>query len=265
MDRFGWVAWAHQLVVGARGFEAALLVVHCTTVTDSNAPEVDSASPLGVETLEKLRVVLLECELVLISVADEVDLNIEECLAGLTAIRGLVGHTWGAASLLLQNAALQSSWSAGPSRPRAIYARHAAAVKAGASRRAPAQSVIGRIEAELERLPHVDLSQNFSGYRPECTGFVAKTGKRCTNTALYLGAGSFAQHCYSHSAPTERERFRDHQDRQNQALEESWLERHELLRAIGRSIIDDWFQGRRLQPPWLVELADVALSDQRDP
>lgn len=81
----------------------------------------------------------------------------------------------------------------------------------------PAQSLIGRLEAELERLPHVDLSQNFSGYRPECTGFVAKTGKRCTNTALYLGAGSFAQHCYSHSAPTERERFRDHQDRQNQA------------------------------------------------
>lgn len=95
MDRFGWVALAHQLVIGARGFESALLVVHCSTVTDSNAPEVDSASPLGVETLEKLRVVLLECELVLISVADEIDLNFEECLAGLTAVRGLVGHTWG--------------------------------------------------------------------------------------------------------------------------------------------------------------------------
>lgn len=145
-------------------------------MTDTNAPEVDSASPLGVETLEKLRVALLECELALIAVADEIDLNFEECLAGLTAVRGLVGHAWGAASLLLQNAALESSWSAGPSRPRAIYARHAAAVKTGASRRIPAPSLVGKVDAELERLPHVDLSENFCGYRPECTGFVDRAG-----------------------------------------------------------------------------------------
>jgi hypothetical protein len=234
-------------------------------VTDFNAPEVDSASPLGVETLEKVRVALLECELVLISVAGEIDLNVEECLAGLASARGLVGHAWGAASLLLQNAALESSWSAGRPRPRAIYARHAAAVEAGASSRAPAPSLVDRVEAELERLPHVDLSQNLSGRRPECTGFVAKTGKRCTNSAIYLGAGSFGQLCYSHSAPSERQRFRDHQDRQNESLEESWLERNELLRAIGRSIIDDWIHGRILQPPWLIELADAALSDRRNP
>lgn len=226
-------------------------------MTESNyAPEVDSASPLGLQILEELRVLLLECQLVLISLADEVDLNFEECLGGLTAVRELIAQASGAASLLSQNAALDSSWSTGPSRPKAIYARHTAAVNAGAPRLTPTTSLIGTVEARLERLPHSDLSQNYSGSRPGCTGFVAKTGKRCTNTAIYLGAGSFAQHCYSHSTPGERQRYRDHQDRQNQALEDSWLERGELLRLIGRNIIDDWVQNRGQQPPWLIELAE---------
>lgn len=226
-------------------------------MTESNyAPEVDSASPLGLQILVELRVLLLECQLVLISLADEVDLNFEECLGGLTAVRELVAQASGAASLLSQNAALDSSWSTGPSRPKAIYARHTAAVNAGASRLTPNTSLIGTVEARLERLPHSDLSQNYSGSRPGCTGFVAKTGKRCTNTAIYLGAGSFAQHCYSHCTPGERQRYRDHQDRQNQALEDSWLEREELLRLIGRNIIDDWVQNRGQQPAWLIELAE---------
>ena len=226
-------------------------------MTESNyAPEVDSASPLGLQILEELRVLLLECQLVLISLADEVDLNFEECLGGLTAVRELVAQASGAASLLSQNAALDSSWSTGPSRPKAIYARHTAAVNAGALRLTPTTSLIGTVEARLERLPHSDLSQNYSGSRPVCTGFVAKTGKRCTNTAIYFGAGSFAQHCYSHSTPGERHRYRDHQDRQNQALEDSWLEQEELLRLIGRNIIDDWVQNRGQQPPWLIELAE---------
>lgn len=226
-------------------------------MTESNyAPEVDSASPLGLQILEELRVLLLECQLVLISLADEVDLNFEECLGGLTAVRELIAQASGAASLLSQNAALDSSWSTGPSRPKAIYARHTAAVNAGAPRLTPTTSLIGTVEARLERLPHSDLSQNYSGSRPVCTGFVAKTGKRCTNTAIYLGAGSFAQHCYSHCTPSERQRYRDHQDRQNQALEDSWLERGELLRLIGRNIIDDWVQNRGQQPPWLIELAE---------
>ncbi len=161
-------------------------------MTESNyAPEVDSASPLGLQILEELRVLLLECQLVVISLADEVDLNFEDCLGGLTAVRELVAQASGAASLMSQNAALDSSWSTGPSRPKAIYARHTAAVNAGASRLTPNTSLIGTVEARLERLPHSDLSQNYSGSRPGCTGFVAKTGKRCTNTAIYLGAGSF--------------------------------------------------------------------------
>lgn len=226
-------------------------------MTESNyAPEVDSASPLGLQILVELRVLLLECQLVLISLADEVDLNFEECLGGLTAVRELVAQASGAASLLSQNAALDSSWSTGPSRPKAIYARHTAAVNAGASRLTPNTSLIGTVEARLERLPHSDLSQNYSGSRPGCTGFVAKTGKRCTNTAIYLGAGSFAQHCYSHCTPGERQRYRDHQDRQNQALEDSWLEREELLRLVGRNIIDDWVQNRGQQPAWLIGLAE---------
>ncbi|MCV7152609.1 hypothetical protein [Mycolicibacterium pyrenivorans] len=226
-------------------------------MTESNyAPEVDSASPLGLQILEELRVLLLECQLVVISLADEVDLNFEDCLGGLTAVRELVAQASGAASLMSQNAALDSSWSTGPSRPKAIYARHTAAVNAGASRLTPNTSLIGTVEARLERLPHSDLSQNYSGSRPGCTGFVAKTGKRCTNTAIYLGAGSFAQHCYSHCTPGERQRYRDHQDRQNQALEDSWLEREELLRLVGRNIIDDWVQNRGQQPPWLIELAE---------
>lgn len=225
-------------------------------MTDSdNAPEVDSASPIGLQILEELRILLLECQLVLGALRDEVDLNFEECLAGLTAVRELVRHASGAASLLAQNAALDSSWSSGPSRPKAIYARHTAAVNAGALRLTSAPSLTGTVEARLDRLPHSDLSQNFSGTRPACTGFVAKTGKRCTNTSIYLGSGSFAQHCYSHSAPGERQRYRDHQDRQNLALEESWLERQELLHRVGRNIIDEWVENRRQQPRWLVELA----------
>ncbi|BBX16561.1 hypothetical protein [Mycolicibacterium duvalii] len=227
-------------------------------MTESNdRPDDDSASPLGLQILEELRIHLLQCQLVLISLADEVDLNFEECIAGLTAVRDLVGHASGAASLLSQNAALDSSWSIGPSRPKAIYARHTAAVNAGASRLTPTSSLIDTVEARLERLPHSDLSQNYSGSRPVCTGYVAKTGKRCTNTAIYLGAGSFAQHCYSHCTPGERQRYREHQDRQNQALEESWLQRQELLQCIGRNIIDEWVQNRTQPPPWLIELVDM--------
>jgi len=226
-------------------------------VTDScGSRRVDSASPLGLQMLEELRILLLECQLVVVALADEVDLNFEDCHAGLTAVRELAEHAWGAASLLSQNAALESSWSNWPSRPKAIYVRHAAAVKAGATRRIPLPSLVGVLEAKLEPLWDPDLSQNYSGARPACTGFVAGTRKLCTNSTFYLGAGSFAQHCYSHGTPDERQRYRDHQELQKQIAEESWWAGQELLQRIGRIIIDEWVQKRKHLPPWFGELLE---------
>ena len=226
-------------------------------MTDSRTwRRVDSASPLGVQMLEELRIHLLECQLVVVALADEVDLNFEDFHAGLNAVRELAEHAWGAASLLSQNAVLETPWSCGPSRPKAIYLRHAAAVSAGATRRIPLPSLVGVVEARVEPLWDADLSHNFSGARPACTGFVAGTGKLCTNSAIYLGAETFAKHCYSHATPDERRRHRDHRELQNQAEEESWREGQELMHRIGRIIIDDWAQKRRHLPTWFGELLE---------
>ena len=206
--------------------------------------------------LEELRILLLECQLVVVALADEVDLNFEDCHAGLTAVRELAEHAWGAASLLSQNAALETSWSNGPSRPKAIYLRHAAAVSAGATRRIPLPSLVGVVEGRLDTLWDADLSHNFRGARPACTGFVAGTGKLCTNSAIYVGAGTFAQHCYSHGTPDKRQRHRDHRERQTEAAEESWKKGQEQMQRIGRIIIDDWAQKRKYLPTWFGEMLE---------
>lgn len=125
----------------------------------------------------------------------------------------------------------------GPSRPMAVFARHAAAAKAGASRVAPIPGHTDMVEARLDRRPQSDLSQDYLGSRPRCAGIVAKSGIPCTSAAIYLGSGTFAQHCYSHGTPGERDRYREHQEGQNKVLEESWAQREKQWVNLGRDLV----------------------------
>jgi hypothetical protein len=258
LDRFGWVAWARHSVMVARVAKSALLVVHSLSVVDSGfAPMTDSASLVGLEALDELRIRLLACQLALEAIEDEVDLNFDETFAGLASLQQLARQAFGAVSILSQGAVLDASWSTGPSRPKAVFARHSAAVQEGASRVTPEPSLIEIIEERLRELPPSDISQKYRGPRPRCTAVVAKNDQPCTNTAIYLGAGSCAEHCYSHCTPAERDAYRQHHEGQNFALEEAGVQRSELLRRLGRVIIEDWHQGRELERPWLNVLAEV--------
>ena len=99
LDRFGWVAWARHSVMVARVAKSALLVVHSLSVVDSGfAPMTDSASLVGLEALDELRIRLLACQLALEAIEDEVDLNFDETFAGLASHLPLWGVSSGASS-----------------------------------------------------------------------------------------------------------------------------------------------------------------------
>lgn len=214
------------------------------------------ASPLALALLDELRVCLLECQLVLEVLVDEADLNLDELSAELFSVAQPARLAYGAASLLEQGAELNESWSAGPSRPKAIFARHSAAARAGALRVSPTERMIDRVERQLRQSPRPDAHQLGGGPRPRCTSITARTNEPCDNPAIYLGSGSFAAHCYSHSTRTEREQYRHHQEALSRAIEDAWAERRNLMRLAGGAVAADWLQRRDAGRPWLSVLAE---------
>lgn len=234
-----------------------------TSSTFSNVDEsdlvlmADSTSPVGLEVLDELRIRVLELQLVLVAVQYEVDLNFDEIFACLHPLQQLSKQAFGAASILSQEAALDASWSTGPSRPKAVFARHSAAVRDGASRVIPKTSLIDTVEDRLRQPPVSDFSHEYRGPKPRCTAIVASTGKPCRGTAIYLGSGSFAEHCNPHWTQAEKDAYQQHFEEQHIALAEAEAQRDELLRNFGRSIIDDWLQHRESGSPWLAALADL--------
>ena len=76
------------------------------------------------------------------------------------------------------------------------------------------------------------------------------TGTQCRRSAIYLGAGSFGQHCYPHATPAERDAYATHQQDVADRQEESRQSKIELRRTIGQWLGAGWVQRRQDAPRW---------------
>jgi hypothetical protein len=219
---------------------------------------VDAVTPLGLDILDELCVALTECLLAAQGAQDQIGLNLEELLEALSAVQRPAWSAYRAASLLHQGAALDRSWSPHLSRPKAIFARHQAAVRQGARPIAPRDPSPARLHDTIGADACLDRTQDISDVRPRCAAHVAKTADRCKNSAIYLGSAVFAQHCYAHLTATERRLFRRHQSdvaRQQHALAEQMNER--LSRATDL-VFAEWLERRASSSRWVDD--DVCVT-----
>lgn len=132
---------------------------------DEPAYDVEWASAQGLTLLDELRVSIVECLLVVESLPGNVDLNLDDLSADLLAVQRSAREACKAASLLNQRAALETAWTANLSRPKAVLARHSAAVRNGAPRTPPVASENERIENLLWKTPPNDLRDEAKGLR----------------------------------------------------------------------------------------------------
>ncbi|OHT78137.1 hypothetical protein BKG69_15945 [Mycobacteroides chelonae] len=224
--------------------------------TDPNlAPE--SVSALALDVLDELRMRMLECLLVLQALPEEAGLNFDEIENDIHTVQRGMRNAYGAASLVHQGAALGERWGSGLSRPKAIFARHNAAVREGARHVKPLRALSDRIERHLWQLPAVDATQNMVGTRPKCSGFVRATGDSCASSAIYLGSGMFGAHCYSHASPAERDRYRAHHEEISLRQSDSREELVELQRSIGHEITAHWIDQREQRVRWVEQVTSV--------
>jgi hypothetical protein len=171
---------------------SALLVVHSGMVDTLATPHpLDTATPLGLDILDELCTVLLECLMVAEAVQFEVSLNLDELLNALTAIQQPARSAYRAASLLHQGAALDESWSTTRSRPKAVFARHRAAVRGGARPSRSLEPTASRFNDALNANNTIDDARNIAGTGPQCIGPATTPTKDCANVAAYLGSGDF--------------------------------------------------------------------------
>ena len=169
----------------------------------SNGPEPDSASERGLILLNAMCRALLDCQLALEALSGEVDMNFDELLNALVMAQIEAGRAYKAADLLFRVAALGERWGHLPSRPKAVIARHSAAVKAGAVRVIPRQSQADEL---IDNMNH-DAPP---GERPRCAAALEGLAQQCGNRAIYLGGGQWAPNCYVHSPTAERRRYKQH-------------------------------------------------------
>lgn len=216
----------------------------CVVVPEPNSYDMEYVSPRALEVLDELRIRVMECLLVLQALPAEADLNLDELEEDLHVARLQCGQAYEAASLVHQAAALDERWGESWSRPKAVFARHNAAVRQGARRVRPMRARGDELEWRLWQLPAPDRVQNFGGARPQCSGVVRSTGNDCRSTAVYLGAGTFGAHCYSHATPGEREKYRDVQDAADAQEAMSFAELVETQQTEGRAITAEWIEQR---------------------
>lgn len=240
---------------------SALLVVHCCIVFETDptlAPE--SVSSFALEVLDELRMRMLECLLVLQALPEEADLNFDEIENDIHTVQRGARNAYEAASLVHQGAALGERWGANVSRPKAIFARHNAAVRGGARQIKPMRALSDRVERHLWQLPAVDATQNVTGARPKCSGMVRSTGDPCASSAIYLGSGMFGAHCYSHASVAERDRYRVHHEEVAARQCDSREELLEHQRSIGHKITAHWIAQRGQRMRWVEQMSPTAGS-----
>ena len=215
---------------------------------------VESVSSLALEVIDELRMKMLECMLVLQTLPDEADLNFADLASDILMAHRSTHEAYQAASIVHQGAELDERWGHGLSRPKAIFARHNAAVRQGAEKVNPAPALCDQLERHLYQLPRSDRTQDVRGARPNCSGLVRTTGEDCANTAIYLGAGMFGAHCYSHASPAERDQYRAH----HQSVEAHRTRSHDDLRsiqrAVGEKIAAHWISNRPQRIEWVDQI-----------
>lgn len=222
--------------------------------SDSDFDPDETVSVLALDVMDELRMKMLECLLVLQTLQDEADLNFADLANDvLAAHRGTV-EAYQAASLVHQGAELDERWGNAPSRPKAIFARHNAAVRRGAQKVAPMPALCDRLERHLYQLPRADRTQTVAGQRPKCSAVVKATGEDCTNSAIYLGSGMFGAHCYSHATLTEREQYRVHHERNDAVQARSLTDMRNLQRAVGEKIAAHWISTREQRARWVDDI-----------
>lgn len=233
--------------------KSALLVVHCWIVfeTDSDFDPAETVSSLALEVIDKLRLKMLECLLVLQTLSDEADLNLTELANDILAAHRGTQEAYQAASIVYQGGELDERWGNGLSRPKAIFARHNAAVRQGATKVTPLPALCDRLERHLYQLPRPDRTQTAASARPKCAGLVKSTGEDCTNSAIYLGSGIFGAHCYSHATPTEREQYRVHHEENDARQARSHADLRNIQRAVGEEIAAQWISSRPERIEWV--------------
>jgi hypothetical protein len=219
-------------------------------------------SGLALELLDELRITMMECRIVLQVLPNEADMNFDELDRDLQTAQLGARRAYEAASVLHQGARLNDRWGSDWSRPKAIFARHVAAVRDGAPRVHPKTALGDHIERALWQLPATDRVEDAVAARPTCTGIARASKRRCAVSAIYLGSGLFGAHCYSHATPEERDQYRIHQEAvsaQQSSLHANHLRR---LRAIGERISERWLQHRENRRLWVTELtSDIEAAD----
>ncbi|SKQ48025.1 Uncharacterised protein [Mycobacteroides abscessus subsp. abscessus] len=212
--------------------------------TDYEDDTDESVSALALEIIDELRITLLESLLVLEVLPQEAELNFDELAQELRSAHGGARQAHQAASLVYQGATLVERWGSGLSRPKAIFARHNAAVRQGAVKVAPLAALSDGLERQLWQLPRTDRTQDVSGQRPKCSAVVRSTGEDCASSAVYLGGGMFGANCYIHATPGERDQYRAHHESVNAQHGQSREELIGMQRSVGQQIVERWIQRR---------------------
>jgi hypothetical protein len=207
-------------------------------------------SGLAVKLLDELRITVMECRIVLQALPAEADMNFDELDRDLHTAQQGARLAYEAASVVHQGARLEDRWGCDWSRPRAIFARHGAAVRNGASRVQPKPTLGDHLERALWQLPATDRVEDGAAVRPTCTGVVRASRRRCAVSAIYLGSGLFAAHCYSHATPDERDRYRTHQETVSAQQSSAHANQLRRLRAVGERLSEQWLKHRENRRPW---------------
>lgn len=203
-------------------------------------------SQWSIEILDELRIVLLECVLVLGVLPKESGLHLNALADAVNTAHRDAQQAHRAASLLRQGAALHSWLDRCERRhPHTVLLEHEEAVRRGAVPVTAAESQAIRIERRIWHSAARHAAAAASG--PGCVAQLEPDGTRCGAQALHRDAESFGVHCYRHA--NENERNVDWQ------VEAELYERERELvsgyqRAFGREVAAAWMQRRRQSPRW---------------
>ena len=222
-----------------------------------NAPDPDTASDRAMTALGELCSALLECRLVIAALPEEVDMIFDDLDTQLAAAQIEARQTYKAASLLQQGALLEPRWGKRASRPKAVFARHGAAVKNGATRVIPHLSAADEFFDVLNDPGRSDLAQDLPpGKRPRCAVVGPNKEVPCDQTAFYLGKGQFAATCWAHGSEGDRDRYRRHQEEDAGRYDD----RDERLRVLGRAVMQQWILAYYAEPDLAHEAAETGTD-----
>lgn len=215
-----------------------------------DADTSEYASEFALDVLDELCVTLLECQLALLAVRDEVDLKFDELNEQLATLQVTAQAAFGAASLLHHRVDLDEPWGSQHSTPRAIYARHRAAVRQGAKSFWPTPTSVDEFNMHIFQEPSTDWMADTAS-RPRCQQRSQREARQCEHLALRIGNSEFAAHCYGHASPIQLDQFKQFRDQTADRDLASQPEIVARLLAAGREVIGDWLHRRHQGRDWL--------------